>query len=415
MSSSRAKVDLDLLRSLHPIKDLSDDALAEIADKCYVEEIPAGTVLFREGGNDTMAVYVLYGAVKLESSLGGNETLIGGSNKTLQPLADKRPRPATATTQTEVTLLRVSVNLLNLLRSKDELPTYDVAEVSSEEIDLNNKLLFKILQDLMADKLQLPMLPDIAIKVREAVADPSASGQGVAKILQSDPTIAARVIQVANSVRFSGQMKTDNLAQAVMRVGLSNVRELVMALTMRNIFQSKEASLRKRLFENWLHCSQVAATATVLARQTKGFSADRALLAGLVHQIGVVPIVKEAERHAELMHFPQVLEDTISQLAGQIGNTLLLRWNFPDDIAAVTMESDNWYRDSGPKPDYADLILVSKLQTYAGTSRMNDFPRLNEVPAAAKFKLGDITEEHGSSVLYELRDKIEQEQQVLVG
>ncbi|MEM7292001.1 MAG: HDOD domain-containing protein, partial [Pseudomonadota bacterium] len=77
------------------------------------------------------------------------------------------------------------------------------------------------------DKIELPNLPEVAWKVREAMVDPDISIEDIALIVQNDPAISARLVQVANSALYRGLTKVENLRMVVGRLGLKATQNLV--------------------------------------------------------------------------------------------------------------------------------------------------------------------------------------------
>src|SRR5690606_40020380 len=121
------------------------------------------------------------------------------------------------------------------------------------------------------------------------------------------PSPAVHTLSLHDALPISA----DSLTAAIARLGLERVREIVLAVTMRQVFRSRSPLLNKRMVELWMRSTLVAAVAAVLGRRLTGFSSDRALLAGLVHDIGVVPMLANAYEYDELVRDPGLLEATI--------------------------------------------------------------------------------------------------------
>src|SRR5690606_20028635 len=216
-----------------------------------------------------------------------------------------------------------------------------VEQLDEETADVGVRLFHRLFQDLQNGTLSLPSMPDVAMRVRQAVNEEDVSAAYLAKIIQIDPAVAARVIQVANSALYGSGQGVDSLIAAIQRLGSQKTREVVMAVTLREVFKTRSALLTKRMAQLWQHSSLVAATAAVLARKLFGFSPERALLAGLVHDIGIVPMLAHAEAYPQLAEDPASLEATIGTYRGQVGAMILRRWNFPEDLVTVALEAEN--------------------------------------------------------------------------
>ena len=212
--------------------------------------------------------------------------------------------------------------------------------------DTDLALIQRIIADAKSGRLQLPSLPDLAFKVRTAVNDPRRSVADIARLIQFDPALAARLIQIANSPLYRGIKKFDNCHSAITRMGIPSARNLVVSFTLRNVFQAGTPALRERLQRIWQHSCRVAAISSVLARLTPGLDPDRALLAGLVHDIGILPLLQYLET-MQMPLEPARMDSMIGRLRGALGTFVLKTWQFEDDIAGIPAQAEAWDRNSG--------------------------------------------------------------------
>merc|ERR1711974_181208 len=102
----------------------------------------------------------------------------------------------------------------------------------------------------------------------------------------------------------------------------------------------------------------MAALQMFVARTKKrDMSLDTITLAALVHNMGVLPILTEAERHEEVFANPTFLDVAIEKLSGRIGGSIMREWGFGNDFVNV---AENW-RDLGVIPDnlsYIDFVRI---------------------------------------------------------
>lgn len=276
-----------------------------------------------------------------------------------------------------------------------------------------NHLLVRCLQDLAADKLVLPTLPDISLKIRKAINDEKANNSKIAKVVQIDPAITGRLIHIANSPLYIGRKKIESCPEALTRLGLKAAQHFITSFALKSVFVAKSDYIRKRMQELWQHSSYVAAICAVLAHKTRGFDPDRAMLAGLVHDIGIVPILTYADRHPELISDPRQIEETIQEMRARIGIMTLRRWNFPADFDDVIAEAENWWRQGTSEPDYTDLVILSQLHSFVGTLQIHKYPRINEIPAYRKVLAEDAGADMSKDVLGLAREEIAQIQKML--
>ena len=279
--------------------------------------------------------------------------------------------------------------------------------------DETNPLLLRCYQDMQSEALTLPTLPDISAKIRKAINDNRANNTKIAKVVQIDPAITGRLIHIANSPFYLGRKKIESCPEALTRLGLKAAQHFITSFALKSVFVAKSVYIRKRIQDLWAHSSYVAAICAVLAHKTRGFDPDRAMLAGLVHDIGIVPILTYADRHPELAREPRHIEQTIQELRAKIGVMVIRKWNFPADFDDVVINAENWWRRNESEPDYTDLVILSQLHSFVGSLQIHKYPRLDEIPAYHKLIHDDTSTDLSKDVLGLAKEEIWQIQQML--
>jgi len=231
-----------------------------------------------------------------------------------------------------------------------------------EEVFVN-----ELIQDLESGQLQLPTLPEVALRVRDVVDDENANANQIADIIAQDAALSARLIQVANSPLYRGRQEIDRLSMVVSRLGNKLVRNLVTSQVMKQMFQATNDAVDERLRAVWEHSVQVAAIARALAGGVPGLLPDQAMLAGLIHDIGTLPILYRAEEREELLETPGLLDQLIARLHTRIGGAILQHWKFPEALVAVAAEHEDLERTHEGGPDLVDLVQVANLQSHIDT------------------------------------------------
>jgi hypothetical protein len=130
----------------------------------------------------------------------------------------------------------------------------------------------------------------VTLRVQRALDDPDISVADIAKLIQAEPVLAARVVAVANSAAFnnSGRSIAD-VCGAVSRLGFRNVRSMATALMVRQMGEAAglgSALQRRMAAQLWEHTAHVTALARVLARGVTRVDAEVALFIGIVHDVG---------------------------------------------------------------------------------------------------------------------------------
>lgn len=238
-----------------------------------------------------------------------------------------------------------------------------------------NALLTILVEKINNDTLVLPTLPAIALKVRKCADDPNANLNAMADVIGQDPSLSARMIKIANSAFMGRSVKVSSTSQAVTRIGLTQIKNIATALAMEQLFVSRNDLVKSYMAEVWDNTVDVVANSMAALRlytnQTKQrhLNLDTMTLAALVHNIGVLPILTEAERHQDVFGNPTFLNVAIDKLAGRIGSSIMRKWGFDEEFAKV---SESW-RDLSYKTDkvsYLDFVrLGAALSGYMGEQR----------------------------------------------
>ncbi len=244
-------------------------------------------------------------------------------------------------------------------------------------------------QAIENDKLVLPTLPEVALQVRDIAEAEDSAIMDLVKVISNDTALSARIIRVCNSPLFRGSRAIENLNMAVSRLGMAYTSNLAMGLAMEQMFQATSDMVDKRLRATWQTSTEVAGICHVLAQHYTKLKPDQATLAGLVHLIGVLPILRYVEDQ-DIQISSIMLDNVIEQLHPRVGAMILKKWDFPKELQNVPLEYANFQREV-PSADYADLVMIANLQLVAGTdhpwnemdwTRIPAFDRLGIDPTA---------------------------------
>ncbi len=265
--------------------------------------------------------------------------------------------------------------------------------------------LVHVQEELDANRLILPTLPDIALKVRDAVSKGEATSQELADMIVTDAALSARLIQVANSPLYKGSVDVNSIQMAVTRLGSSTIKTLITSMVMQQMFSPSSPLLEQYFRETWEQGVNVSSISRALASFVPHLNPDEAMLAGLIHQIGKLPILMLVEDIPEFRDSPSRLNKLMEKAHPSIGKIIMDTWDFPDDLKSVASQYVNFQRDESEKADYVDLVQVAFLQSIAGTDHPACRVDWNTVPSFSKLGLesdAEILEIEGVSEEIEL-------------
>lgn len=208
-----------------------------------------------------------------------------------------------------------------------------------------NALYTILMEKIKQDALVLPTLPEVALKVRNAADDPEVNLGKMSDIIGQDPALALGMIKVANSALLARSVNVETVSQAVTRIGLSQIKSISTAMALKQVFVSENDVVAAYMQKSWSKTLDIASVAISLMslylkeNKHSPLTLDTITLASLVHNIGVLPILTEAEQHPEIFANPTFLQQAIIKLSGKIGGSITRTWGFSDDL---TLLAESW-------------------------------------------------------------------------
>lgn len=217
--------------------------------------------------------------------------------------------------------------------------------------------------ELSRGKVDLPSFPDVVPRIRQALADDDVTPAKVVRVVSTEPALAARLLQIANSaaINFSGKPVTD-LRTAVARLGFNMVRSAAIAFAMSQLKKVESlAGLEKPLDDLWRRSASVAAMSHVVARRLTRVNPDAALLAGLLHGVGELYILTRANQHPDLFADQSAYQSIVSDWHTSIAKALLENWEMADEIVNAVSDFEGFDREHAGPADLTDVLTVAYL------------------------------------------------------
>lgn len=227
--------------------------------------------------------------------------------------------------------------------------------------ETDNNTIDRIILAIENNELVLPTMPDWAVEVQQMLADPDVPTNQIILVICRDPVLSAQLIMTANSAIYSGLPKVTDMMSAVTRLGYSLLRSLIMKVTLARLANAGHPAIQRLLSGFMDHSQEVAAISYILARDQPYLSSDEAMLAGLIHDIGALPICMHADMNGFVIdeHDYNLL---IRKYSGQIGEKLLRAWSFRDELVEVPAAvADLQHGTEIELPSYADIVTVANL------------------------------------------------------
>jgi len=194
-----------------------------------------------------------------------------------------------------------------------------------------------LLERHLAEEVELPLLPEACTRILALCEDERADAKSIEGLLERDPSLASHVLRVANSSAYASQEPIVSLQQAVSRLGMQALRNIVLGFTVKGrVFHVPGHQTRVRAV--WVHCAVTAAYAREIARMLRR-NVEAAFLCGLLHDVAR-PVVLQATldtlAHRSKEALPAAfLEATMDELHEQVGARMVGTWKLAEWTVAV--------------------------------------------------------------------------------
>lgn len=421
MSKTEASLLMELLPKYSPFDGIDGRLLETLSKDIQIKTAPKGFTLFESGSFDVEEYYLVSGSIRLVARDGREKTFSMSDTNASFPIARLRPRMYTAIAVTPIHYFIINASVIDELQRslrKDDTALL-MQETNQNAGDEGSSLVYEFEQELNSGRFVLPSLPEVAFRIRELIDKPDFHMTDLARLVNTDPAIAAKLIKAANSALYRGVNKCDNTLSAIARLGLITTKQLVTSFAVLALFKTNSSIFKVRMEKSWRRSMMASTYSYVLAKHLPGFNEEEALLAGLIHNIGEIILLTYAERFSDLANDENQLNMLLERLSGQLGDVVLTQWGFGQDLITAARESGNWQRgldavnEASPAFDYCDLVQVSLL--YANENE-NDFlidvPEMDSVPAFNKLKKRQLSAENISEIIHQAKEQISELQQI---
>lgn len=400
-STNHTPLPLAFLQKLIPLGELPVEKLMSL--NVTASNFNAGEIIFTRGDQADSLPYLQEGVVFLETSNGSGYDVDASTFKACYPLSTGREHKFSAYAKTPARIVYFPPHILKDSHARLNNPLIHPEDVPKE---LRSSAFFHgVCEAYRNDALRVPSLPDIAIRLRQALNKDIGIADAV-KIVNLDPVISSKLIQVANSPLYRTLNPAANCLDAVNRLGLKTTQNLVVSISLNNLFRSSNKRLNNKIQQIWKQSILIASLSHTLAAICGRVNPDEALLAGLIHNIGAVPIITFAESFDKDAYTEQELDQTIEVLEGLLGVAILKKWRFTEDLQQIPVQILTWYHDGGEKLQLSDIVLLAKFHSLLGTIHMQKLPPLNTLPAFHKLGETALTPDMSLQALQDAKQQI---------
>ena len=387
-------ISVRILLSMADFSSLGDVDLVDLTTHSELHEFKSGATLDAEEFKAKM-IYLLSGSLDVSDPENKLQTIQSGTPRAQHPVFRLRLPGYKAVCKCDCKGLFIDEKVydkyigvnwdggsttINVSNLNDAIPK-----------DINGQLIADIESKFLQDKVTLPSLPEIALHIQKELTDENLSVNKLSSIVQSDPVITTRIIKVANSAIFGGNKNVTSIKKAIALIGMDAVHAIVISAVLRDLFKPESVLIKKMMTRYYEHSMRLGVISYVLAKGMTGYNRDHAFLAGLLHDIGVIPLLVVADRHAELSHQEENLNVIIDQLKGKVGSMLLKNWGFDNDLCNAAAHAYDWQWQSTENSfDYVGLVQVALMHSSLVGGEKIKGPPLCDIPAFKNLGLDKI-------------------------
>ena len=403
MSNITVQIESSLLKYFVPIKQLQHENRIQMADQSHIIDLHPGDEL-TANEEHRWFLYLVQGKLDLLDIGQPSLLLKSTDDRAYHPIFKEGEHKVRGVALTACKIVRFDKQQFHTLLDHEVISGEELETVEMNEIEGN--LFNEIMHAYNMGKLKLPSLPEIATKIKKAMSNPGTSVEDIALIISADPAIATRLINAANGPLSRGVKPIDSIQSAVVRLGLKATKELVMSLALKQLFTTKSSMLCRRMHDLYDRSVDVAAIGFALSKQSGKLLPDHVLLAGLIHEIGVIPILSYVEDTGLIIADEEELESIIERLKPVVGSMVIRHWGLSNDLLIVVEDYENWQRDSGSKVDTCDMVMVAEIYSRLQRHKVKGLPKIENVPAFKKIFPDNEGPEHVAAIFEQAHEEI---------
>lgn len=230
-----------------------------------------------------------------------------------------------------------------------------------------------IRMSLCLQPIELPVFNPLALDLMLVINSPRQNVDAIVATIHKDQALSARVLKMANSPVYSGLKPSETIKESAVRLGMHQITNLVMAASQETLHTSNTPVINDIMKELWLHSHACALGCRTLAVASgRAEIADQAYMAGLLHDIGKLYILKAMENISKEEDYTAILErDTILNVFTgfhvEFGCRLMDHWNIPPIYRTIT--ANHHLPPSGSSDDLQIIVqAVNIFSRKAGRS-----------------------------------------------
>lgn len=241
----------------------------------------------------------------------------------------------------------------------------DTAIHHPHNVEMPEQLEQALVERINKDRIELPVLPQVAGRVMALAHDPSADAARLSALIHQDQALAAHVLRIANSPAYMPRTPIASLQHAVAMLGVNQLSEIAVTVSLKSgavKIPGHEAEIRQL----WRHALASGAYAKEIARMRR-YNVESAYLCGLLHAVGKPVVLKTVATIAADLHIsldPAIVRAFLDGYHSRVGCLIAAEWALPPQVAAAITYYYIYEQATSHQQEAMMTCLADRLATY---------------------------------------------------
>ena len=236
----------------------------------------------------------------------------------------------------------------------------------SQNIDMPEQVERALVERIDKDRIELPVLPQVAGRVMALANDPSADAARLSTLIHQDQALAAHILRIANSPAYMPRTPIVSIQHAVAMLGVNQLSEIAVTVSLKS-GAVKIPGYEADIQHLWRHALASGAYAKEIAR-VRRYNVESAYLCGLLHAVGKPVVLKAVMTIASELHIPltpRILTAFLEGYHSRVGILIAAQWELPSQVAETI--AFYWVYEQAPSHKHEAMMtcLADRLATYA--------------------------------------------------
>ncbi|MBL7004465.1 MAG: HDOD domain-containing protein [Gammaproteobacteria bacterium] len=371
---------------LSPINELADSDRQLLFNKSKLIEVEPRTLITKEEG---VLTFLLEGEVTVLTSGFISERFTHLESRALNPLFNSGLDEDSVLFTSYGVILEIDQKLCEGLLLQNQADSIEQTEIEFNQYE--EELFDSLYSTFKQGRLELPVLPEAALKIRQAVNSGDATSQEIISFVQTDAVLSARLLKVANSPLYGTWREIKTIKDAVRRLGLEVTRNLCFSLSVHQLYHARTNMIKNEMNTLFSLTRRISSMAYGLTKEfCDDLDPEQTVLCGLLQGLGALPILQYIDSHPYLAQNPAQLKSSILKLNVPISILLFNEWHFDPTYISYIENAENWTRDTGDQLDYCDILIAARLLCYYESGNIaKSLPPMEKIPVINKLGILD--------------------------